>query len=220
MLTISGKGVKKEALDTIVVTARVHPGETVGSFMVEGLINFLVSSDRAALDLRRRCVIKVIPMLNPDGVIVGNYRVGLAGVDLNRKWDKPDSSLYPTIHAAKMRVPSAVAYIDLHGHSKKDGYFMYGNRVSRNDSYSYWKDKFVPIMFSKLNDNFSLINSRYMSNKGPTARAVCNRLGLKHSFTLEASFHGTIAKGEHVEFKSTTHQKAGKALGETLYYLH
>ena len=29
-------------------------------------------------------------MLNPDGVIAGNYRVGLAGVDLNRKWDKPD----------------------------------------------------------------------------------------------------------------------------------
>lgn len=25
-------------------------------------------------------------MLNPDGVIVGNYRCNLAGVDLNRVW--------------------------------------------------------------------------------------------------------------------------------------
>ena len=29
---------------------------------------------------------QVVPMLNPDGVIVGNYRTGLAGCDLNRKW--------------------------------------------------------------------------------------------------------------------------------------
>jgi len=28
-------------------------------------------------------------MLNPDGVIYGNYRCSLLGVDLNRKWTKP-----------------------------------------------------------------------------------------------------------------------------------
>lgn len=180
---------KKDA-DTIVVTARVHPGETVGSFMAEGLINFLISPDRMASDLRRRCIIKVVPMLNPDGVILGNYRVGLAGVDLNRKWDRPEVSLYPTVHHAKALVSSAVAFIDLHGHSKKDGYFMYGNRVPRNEH--YWKSKFVPIMMSKLSSNFSLTNSRYLSNRGPTARGACNRIGLLHSFTLEASFHGAI----------------------------
>lgn len=27
---------------------------------------------------------QVVPMLNPDGVINGNYRMSLAGVDLNR----------------------------------------------------------------------------------------------------------------------------------------
>ena len=30
--------------------------------------------------------LKVVPMLNPDGVINGNYRCSLAGVDLNRVW--------------------------------------------------------------------------------------------------------------------------------------
>jgi hypothetical protein len=28
-------------------------------------------------------------MLNPDGVIHGNYRCSLAGIDLNRVWDNP-----------------------------------------------------------------------------------------------------------------------------------
>ena len=40
-------------------------------------------------------------MLNPDGVIVGNYRCNLAGFDLNRVWDDPDPELHSTIAAAK-----------------------------------------------------------------------------------------------------------------------
>ena len=30
--------------------------------------------------------IHVVPMINPDGVIAGNSRVNMGGVDLNRKW--------------------------------------------------------------------------------------------------------------------------------------
>ena len=32
---------------------------------------------------------KLVPMLNPDGVVVGNYRTSLAGVDLNRVFRSP-----------------------------------------------------------------------------------------------------------------------------------
>jgi len=39
--------------------------------------------------LRDNFVFKVIPMLNPDGVIVGNYRCSLSGLDLNRQWQGP-----------------------------------------------------------------------------------------------------------------------------------
>jgi predicted deacylase len=137
----------------VVVTARVHPGETVGSFMAEGLLAWLVSNDESANELRRRCVIKLVPMLNPDGVIVGNYRTSLAGVDLNRKWNQPDPSIYPTISAAKSLIHKAVAFIDLHGHSKKEGFFMYGNHIRRGDS-NYWPLRFLPMLLSKINPNF------------------------------------------------------------------
>jgi murein tripeptide amidase MpaA len=38
-------------------------------------------------------------MLNPDGVIMGNTRVSLAGVDLNRKWGNAviNENLHPEI---------------------------------------------------------------------------------------------------------------------------
>ena len=68
----------------IILTARVHPGESNSSFIMEGLINFLVSSEEGANTLRERFVFKIVPMLNPDGVIIGNYRCSLSNTDLNR----------------------------------------------------------------------------------------------------------------------------------------
>ena len=68
----------------IVITSRVHPGESNASFIVDGILPDLVSDDDVAKYLRNNFVFKIIPMLNPDGVIVGNYRCSLVGQDLNR----------------------------------------------------------------------------------------------------------------------------------------
>jgi cytosolic carboxypeptidase protein 2/3 len=68
----------------IVLTARVHPGETCSSHMMHGMIDFLLSNDIKAKLLRDIFEFVVVPMLNPDGVILGNFRTGLAGDDLNR----------------------------------------------------------------------------------------------------------------------------------------
>ena len=40
-------------------------------------------------------------MMNPDGVIHGNYRTSLGGCDLNRRWKKPNRKLNPTVFFAK-----------------------------------------------------------------------------------------------------------------------
>jgi murein tripeptide amidase MpaA len=68
----------------LIITGRVHPGESNASFIVEGLIQYLLSNDNDAILLRDRYVFKIVPMLNPDGVIVGNYRCSLSGHDMNR----------------------------------------------------------------------------------------------------------------------------------------
>ena len=66
----------------VVVSARVHPGETVASWMMHGLIDFITGNSDTAKELRKRLIFKLVPMLNPDGVINGNYRCSLAGIDL------------------------------------------------------------------------------------------------------------------------------------------
>jgi len=40
-------------------------------------------------------------MLNPDGVIHGNYRCSLFGCDLNSEWAKPNKLDHPTIYYTK-----------------------------------------------------------------------------------------------------------------------
>ena len=55
----------------IVLTGRVHPGESNASWVMKGTLEFLCSSDPVAQTLREAFVFKIIPMLNPDGVING-----------------------------------------------------------------------------------------------------------------------------------------------------
>ena len=116
----------------IVLTSRVHPGEPQASFMLDGSLQMLLSDTPIAQELRKHFVFKVVPMLNPDGVIHGNYRCSLLGCDLNRKWPQPNRFLHPTIFHTKQLIKylswerKVTLYCDMHGHSRKQGVFFYG----------------------------------------------------------------------------------------------
>lgn len=76
-------------------------------------------------------------MLNPDGVIVGNYRCSLFGQDLNRQWIGPSSKHYPENYHTKLMMRKTLEsrdiyfFCDFHGHSTNRNIFMYGNTQNR-----------------------------------------------------------------------------------------
>lgn len=126
---------KKETKIVAVAIARQHPGEAVGSWMMEGLINQL--EERKSFDY---ITWVVIPMVNIDGVILGNNRTGVLGHDFNRNWAADEismaknSRLFPElsgvitlVKSLKKKYPRKVKmFLDLHGHSSQPNVFTYG----------------------------------------------------------------------------------------------
>ena len=54
--------------------------------------------------LRQYFVFKIVPMLNPDGVTLGNYRTGISGLDFNREYRNPDKAIFPQVYCFKKLV--------------------------------------------------------------------------------------------------------------------
>jgi len=90
----------------IILTSRIHPGETNASWMMQGMLNTLLNpatpeDEEMVNHLKDHFEFYVIPMTNVDGVINGNYRCSLAACDLNRKWAKPSKALHPSVYYTK-----------------------------------------------------------------------------------------------------------------------
>ena len=206
----------------VVITAWVHPGESISSWMMRGVLNFLTGDSPEAVILRDHFVFKVIPMLNPDGVINGNYRCGLCGGDLNRWFKTPSKVVHPTVFALKwlcweFKEEREVAlFVDLHGHSWKKNIFMYGNNIQTDWSGT----RIFPFIIAKLLDYFSYNYSRfnYSWYKEATARiSLFKELKIPNIFTMEASFLGADTgelNGKH--FNTLHFEKAGMVLFEAL----
>ena len=207
----------------VVISARVHPGETVGSWMMRGALEFLTSQEPEAKILRDNYVFKIVPMLNPDGVVNGNYRCGLAGVDLNRRWKTPSKNLHPTIYHTKRLIKefakdahSLDLVCDLHGHSRKKNIFMYGCNVPDHPEVT----RLFPYLLAKVSPYFSYKDCRFKMQKSKEATmriALYKETRAPNIFTLEASFCGNDEgpnSGKH--FTSVMLQEMGKQLCLTL----
>ncbi len=72
----SGAGASRRGFHKrcVVISARVHPGETPASWMMRGMLDFITGESAEARLLRSLFVFKIVPMLNPDGVAFGNNR--------------------------------------------------------------------------------------------------------------------------------------------------
>lgn len=101
---------------------------------MKGFLNFLLSDKEEAKYLREQIVFKIVPMINPDGVTIGNFRTSLCGKDLNRTFKLPNELLIPEVKGLKELVIKLkqewknrlIMFFDLHGHSVKKNVFLYG----------------------------------------------------------------------------------------------
>nr|XP_024658814.1 cytosolic carboxypeptidase 4 isoform X1 [Maylandia zebra] len=215
----------------IVLTSRVHPGESNASWVMKGTLEFLCSNDLVAQSLREAFVFKIIPMLNPDGVINGTNRCDLNSKDLNRQWSKPDPLLSPTIYHTKGflyylniigRTP--VVFCDYHGHSRKKNVFLYGCSIKETlwqsgsavDTVGLKEDpgyRTIPKTLDRIAPTFSFNSCNFLVEKSRSATArvvVWREMGVLRSYTLENTYNGCnqgIYKG--LQTGTQEHQEMG-----------
>ena len=201
----------------VVLSARAHPGECVGSWMMQGAIEFLLGDSQEASLIRDHYVVKVVPMLNPDGVVNGNYRCNLAGNDLNRKWKSPSKLLQPTVFHTKRLMKSFAKerkvqlVCDLHGHSRRMNVFMYGCNVQESPE----RTREFPLILSKLSSHFDYKSCSFhmQRSKESTLRiSMFKELEIANVFTLEASFCGS----DSMHYSTSDLKQMGAALCKAL----
>uniref|UniRef100_A0A8C3JZ52 ATP/GTP binding protein like 1 n=1 Tax=Calidris pygmaea TaxID=425635 RepID=A0A8C3JZ52_9CHAR len=218
----------------VFLMARVHPGESNASWVMKGTLEFLVSSDPIA-DLLRKCFIfKIVPMLNPDGVINGSHRCSLSGDDLNRQWLTPNSQLHPTIYHAKGllyylrsigRAP--LVFCDYHGHSQRKNVFLYGCSIKETlwqagcmvDTTVITEDvgyRTLPKILDKVAPAFVMNSCSFLVEKSreSTARVVVwKEIGVLRSYTMESTYCGCSHGLYKVTLRLSTSLRQGLQLG-------
>ncbi|XP_050079667.1 cytosolic carboxypeptidase Nna1 isoform X2 [Anopheles maculipalpis] len=218
---------KKKA---VIITARVHPGESPSSWMMKGLMDFITGDSYVAKKLRHKFIFKLVPMLNPDGVIVGNTRSSLTGRDLNRQYRTVIRETYPSIWNTKAMIRrlmedcGVAMYCDMHAHSRKHNVFIYGcENLKRHPDRRLLEQVFPLMLHKNVADKFSFENCKFkvQKNKEGTGRIVVWVLGVTNSYTLEASFGGSTMGGRAgTHFSTADYEHIGRAYCETLmdYY--
>ncbi|EQB77429.1 hypothetical protein CB1_000365002 [Camelus ferus] len=169
------------------------------------IIDFLISQHPVARVLREHLVFKIAPMLNPDGVYLGNYRCSLMGFDLNRHWLDPSPWAHPTLHGVKQLIiqmyndpkTSLEFYIDIHAHSTMMNGFMYGNIFE--DEERFQRQAVFPKLLCQNAEDFSYSSTSFNRDavKAGTGRRFLGGL-LDHTsycYTLEVSFYSYIIGG-------------------------
>jgi hypothetical protein len=131
MVSITDPDVPDEGKKNILIMAMQHAGEDAGGYLVEGLINFLLSEDPEAQQARENFIYHIIPMMNPDGIFNGITRYNSAMEDLNNIW-LDNSKAQPEVNGVKAWVNQWLAtgkkidlFIDVHNHSQFHTYHVF-----------------------------------------------------------------------------------------------
>ena len=181
---------------TIFITGRIHPGESSGSYVVESVIKNLLFNEQYK-SLLDKYIFKIIPMINVDGVINGNYRCNIMGKDLNRFWHEPNNITYEIMKIKNIiNLTKPNFFCDFHGHSNMPNSSIY---ACSNKEEKVFVKIFEEGEFYNKDETILCISK----SKKNTGRVVMfKEMKIRNSFAIETSIHSVFNKGNKNDNKN------------------
>lgn len=131
---------RRSARPLLIVLGRQHPPEVTGAFALDGFVQAaLVQSASAPLPFD----LVVLPLLNPDGVALGYWRLNSNGLDLNRDWllrnEAETQAAWAFLQSLGLRDRDRVVMVDFHS-TRSDRLYLdqYGAGDWRGDVLGAW----------------------------------------------------------------------------------
>ncbi|QDV72515.1 M14-type cytosolic carboxypeptidase [Botrimarina mediterranea] len=201
------------AKQKIVLLGGTHANETVANWTLEGLVDFLVSDDLRAAQLRQRADFYVYPMSNPDGRSAGMNRTTVQeqGVDPNRVWDSASNyngqtDIRTVGQSMRFDTGGDIDYfVDFHSTvNKNEAPYHFGYLQGSMSSSPFWQ--------AVLDREPELITLGASLVDFTGAKFGRDELGAEVSFTFETQF----MPGENTDRYLTLGENFGLAWWDTL----
>jgi len=192
LLTVTDTSIPAERKKTVMLIALQHAGEDAGGFYIEGIVDFLISESEEAKAARRQFIFKLVPMMNPDGIVGGSTRYNMHMEDLNNIWLNP-KKMQPEVAGVQQWTTdwlgngnSIDLFVDVHNHTQ---FYTYNVLIFNDSSMNNLRtvmDKHWPVRL-------------WHSEPKGSAHAYFYRLGIPSgSLELTQSFS---EKGEYLDIK-------------------
>ena len=133
VLHITDKSVPASMKKLVWIHGRIHPSETPGSWLLDGLVEKLTSDDVESGELRRKIDFYIMPFANPDGVANALSRSNITGVNQEINFGRSDDSTVVEVKAIKKNFERLT--------EKKPLDLMINNHSQHDDFATFWMHK-------------------------------------------------------------------------------
>ncbi len=157
LLTLTDSDIPNESKTVITMHNRTHPLEVQSWWVQKEMIEFLISDDVEAQNLRKKNIYFMIPMINPDGVELmadcsaGYGRCNSLGVDLEREWatttPQPEVASVKNFYDSLMNSNNPIRIaLNLHSAFGCSRYFWFHHELGTSAFYADMEKKFIELV--------------------------------------------------------------------------
>lgn len=147
-LKLTDPGIPDSDKATIYLHARTHAAEVQSTWVINAIIEFLLSDAVEAEIIRSKCIFYLLPMYNPDGVELEYPRQNANNIDIESNWYSPE--IQPEVISLRARFqllmssPSPIDIaLNMHSAFACKRYFVYHHENGTSQQFTELERSFI-----------------------------------------------------------------------------